>query len=226
MTTDSAIDRLRAAKPLLPSSTVDAEALFTRITVAAPDRRLRTSKRRHRRPVLVFVVALALVAVIASTALALSGWIGEVIGPSEVNSEFAKAESQLRLPPGYTWPKFNFPKDSVTSPGAGGAFAVNMAQSAWECYWVQSIGRRDITGQQTARAALSDLMANHIVVAPNGASENWSPPPTGKPLATYADDGGYQYKQRMYAQAAVGRPKLLEQSCRANAPPGWAPQGP
>jgi hypothetical protein len=177
--------------------------------------------RRHRRPVLVFVVALALVAVIASTALALSGWIGDIIGPSEVHSEFAKAEAELALPPGYTWPKLNFPTDSVTSRGAGGSFAVTMAQSAWECYWVQSIQRSDNAGEQSARAALSDLMANHIVIAPTGASENWSPPQTGKPLATFADDGGYQYKQRMYAQAAAGHPQLLAQSCRANAPPGW-----
>jgi hypothetical protein len=220
MTTGSAIDYLRAAKPPVPSSSVDAEALFSRITIAAPDRRLRTSTRRHSRPVLVFMVALALVAVIASTALALSGWIGDIVGPSEVNSEFAKAEGQLALPPGYTWPKFNFPTDSVTSRGAGGSFAVTMAQTAWECYWAQSIQRRDAAGERTARAALSVLMANHIVIAPNGASENWSPPQTGKPLATFADDGGYQYKERMYAQAAAGRPQLLAQSCRANAPPG------
>jgi hypothetical protein len=171
--------------------------------------------------VLVFVVALALVAVIASTALALSGWIGDIIGPSEVHSEFAKAEAQLALPPGYTWPKLNFPPDSVTSRGAGGSFAVNMAQTAWECYWVQSIRSHDTAGVQTARSALKDLMTNHIVIAPSGASENWSPPQTGKPLATFADDGGYEYKQRMYAQAAAGHPQLLAQSCRANAPPGW-----
>ena len=64
-------------------------------------------------------------------------------------------------------------------------------------------------------------MTNHVVIAPKGASENWSPPQTGVPTATYADDGGYQYKQRAYAEAAAGNPQLLEQSCRANAPPGW-----
>jgi hypothetical protein len=220
MTTASAIDRLRAAKPLAPASSVDTEALFSRITSAAPDRRLRKSTRRRSRPVLVFAVALALVAVVASTALALSGWIGDIIGPSEVSSEFTKAESQLQLPPGYTWPKLNFPSDSVTSRGAGGSYAVTMAQTAWECYWAQSIRERDIAGEQNARAALNDLMTNHVVVAPTGASENWSPPQTGKPLATFADDGGYQFKQRMYAQAAAGHPQLLEQSCRANGPSG------
>jgi hypothetical protein len=216
MSMDTAIDRLRAAKPLVVASSVDHEALFARITSTAPDRRLRASRRRRTRPVLVFAVALACVAVIASTALALSGWIGNIIGPSEVNSEFAQAEGELRLPPGYSWPKFNFPANSVTSPGAGGSYAVDMAQSAWECYWVQSIRRHDDAGQQSARAALNDLMTNHVVIAPKGASENWSPPSTGKPVATYADDGGYQFKQRAYAQAAAGDPQLLEQSCRAN----------
>jgi hypothetical protein len=219
MTTDPTFDRLRAANRFSPASLADAEALFDRITSASPDPRLGTP-RRYRKPMLVFAVALAVVAVLASTALALSGWIGDIIGPSQVNSEFAKAESELSLPPGYTWPKFNFPTDSVTSRGAGGSFAVNMAQSAWECYWAQSIRNRDIAGQQRARAVLADLMTNHIVVAPKGASENWSPPQTGTPIATYADDGGYQYKQKMYADAAAGRPQLLAQSCRANAPPG------
>jgi len=220
MTTELAFERLRAAKPPTPPTAVDAEALFERITSAPPDRRLHESTRRHRRPLLVFAVALALVAVIASTALALSGWLGDAIGPAEVSSEFAKAESQLRLPPGYAWPKLDFPKDSVTSRGAGGSFAVTMAQSAWECYWVRSIRDGDGAGQRTARAALADLMTNNVVIAPNGASENWSPPQTGKPIAAFADDGGYQFKQRMYAQAAAGHPRLLEQSCRANAPPG------
>ena len=221
MTTDLAFDRLRAANPFSPATTVDADALFDRITSSPHDRRLRTSSRRHYRPMVVFAVVLAVVAVLASTAVALSGWIGDIIGPSEVRSEFAEAESRLTLPPGYTWPKLNFPSDSVTSLGAGGSYAVNMAQSAWECYWVQSIHNHDLAGERRAHAALTDLMTNHIVIAPNGASENWSPPQTGTPIAVYADDGGYQYKEKAYAEAAAGRPDLLEQTCRANAPPGW-----
>jgi hypothetical protein len=138
-----------------------------------------------------------------------------------VKSEFAKAESKLSLPPGYTWPKLNFPSDSVTSRGAGGSRAVTISQAAWECYWVQAIHDRDIAGERRARATLSDLMTNHIVVAPTGASENWSPPQSQTPTATFADDGGYQFKQKMYAEAAAGDPQLLEQSCRANALPGW-----
>jgi hypothetical protein len=221
MTTDPAFDRLRAANPFSPATSQDVDALFNRITSAAVDQRLRTPAPRYRRPMLVFAVALALVAVLASTAFALSGWIGDIIGPSEVKSEFAKAQSKLSLPPGYTWPKLNFPSDSVTSRGAGGSRAVDISQVAWECYWVRAIHDRDTAGERRARAALSDLMANHIVVAPKDASENWSPPQSQTPTATFADDGGYQFKQKAYAEAAAGHPQLLEQSCRANAPPGW-----
>jgi hypothetical protein len=60
------------------------------------------------------------------------------------------------------------------------------------------------------------------VIAPEGASENWTPPQSAKtPTAAYADDGGYQLKLRMYAEASAGHPQLLEQSCRANALAGW-----
>jgi hypothetical protein len=94
---------------------------------------------------------------------------------------------------------------------------------------VQSIHERDAAGHRRASTALLDLMTHHIVVAPKGASENYAPVPTpGGPIAVFADDGGYEYKQRMYAQASAGHPQLLEQSCRANAPPGWStrPQSP
>jgi hypothetical protein len=218
MTTDPVFDRLRSANRFLPVSLVDADALFDRITIAPPGERLRASWRRHRRRGLVLAVALALVALLASTAFALSGWIGGIIGASEVNTEFAGAERALSLPPGYEWPKLNFPQDSVTSRGAGGTYAVNMAQNAWECYWAQSIRGSDTAGQARARAALDDLMTNHVVIAPKGASENWSPPPTSTPTAVYADDGGYQFKQRAYAEAAAGNAQLLQQSCHANAP--------
>jgi hypothetical protein len=46
-------------------------------------------------------------------------------------------------------------------------------------------------------------------------------PPAGTetPFAIYASDGGFQYVKRMYAQAAAGHPRLLDQSCRVNGPP-------
>jgi hypothetical protein len=219
MSTDSAFERLRAANPVHATTAVDADSLFERITATAPDQRLRRAPRPYRRAVLVLAVVVALVAVLASTAPAISNWIGDVIGKDEVTSEYGAAQKELRLPPGYRWPEQHFPSDSVTSRGAGGGFAVFAAQSAWECYWVRAIGDRDVAGQRDARAALLDLLANHVVVAPDGAPENWSPPrATQTPTATFADDGGYELKQRMYAEAAAGHAKLLEQSCRANGP--------
>jgi len=217
MSIDLAFRRLRAANPAQPATTVDADALFDRITAVSPEPVVVRSRSRRR--VLAVAVALVLAAALATAAPAISNWLGDIIGPSEVQSEYAAAHDRLTLPPGYDWPKLNFPTDSVTSRGAGGAFAVSIAQSAWECYWVDAIRGGDTAGEQLARKALGSLMANNIVVAPSGAPENWSPPQSaGRPIAPFADDGGYEYKERMYAEAAAGRPQLLEQSCRANAP--------
>ena len=221
MSTDSAFSRLRAANPVPAVTAVDADALFDRITSTAVEFPSRRASRRRRR-LIVAAVALVLAAVLASTAPAISNWLGDIIGGPGVTSEYGTAQGRLTLPPGYDWPPLNFPANSVTSRGAGGSFAVNIAQAAWECYWVKEIRAGDVAEQRRAHAAVSDLLANDVVVAPKGASENWMPPQaTATPTAVYADDGGYQYKQRMYAQAAAGRPRLLEQSCRANAPAGW-----
>ena len=84
---------------------------------------------------------------------------------------------------------------------------------------MDAIRSDDVAGQRHAEAALRDLMTNHHVIAPSGVPEDWTPPQSaGTPTAAFADDGGYQLKQRMYAQAVAGKPKLLEQSCRANGP--------
>jgi hypothetical protein len=61
-------------------------------------------------------------------------------------------------------------------------------------------------------------MTHRIGVAPKGAPENWAPTGATFPHLVYADDGGYQVKQRMYADAAAGKLTLLEESCRANGP--------
>lgn len=213
MINDPAIRRLRAANIVAAASAVDSEELFARITSVAPEPRRDVIWFRRRRGLLVLALGLIVVAVVASTAPAVSNWFGDIIGPSEVHSEYGQAQQELSLPPGASWPKLNFPANSVTSRGGGGSFAVANAMAAWECYWVQTIRDRDVAGGRRAHAALNDLLTKHVVVAPNGASENWSPPQAnGTPTAVFADDGGYQYKQRMYAEAAAGHPQLLEQS--------------
>ncbi|HEX5467898.1 MAG TPA: hypothetical protein VFW80_02500 [Gaiellaceae bacterium] len=218
MTDDLTLQRLRAANPAPPATTVDTNALFSRITNETPEALTDRAPRRRRR-VLVLALAVLVLAVLASTAPAISNWIGDVIGPSEVSSEYAAAQKELTLPPGYSWPDDNFPSNSVTSRGAGGSLAVMTAMGAWECYWVKAIRDGDTREQRDAHAALLNLLANHVVVAPKGASENWAPPQASEtPTAAFADDGGYEYKQRMYAAAAAGDSKLLAQSCRANGP--------
>ncbi|MFL5959660.1 MAG: hypothetical protein ACJ75G_05250 [Gaiellaceae bacterium] len=217
--TDHTLNRLRAANPFPAATAVDADALFDRIVHAPPDRRLARTPRHYRRPMLVLVTALVACGLLASAAYAISSWLGDVIGGPTVKAEYAAAQKELTMPPGYTWPRLNWPPNSVTSRGAGGAFAVSLDQDAWECYWVNAIHSGDVAAQRQAQAALADLMTSHTVVAPQGASENWSPPyAADRPTQVFADDGGYQYKQRMYARAIAGRPQLLEQSCRANGP--------
>jgi len=62
-------------------------------------------------------------------------------------------------------------------------------------------------------------MTKHTAIAPSGASENWeSPQAVGTPTQVFADDGGYQYKQRIYAQAAAGDAAGVAQSCAVNGP--------
>jgi hypothetical protein len=218
--TDQTLNRLRAANPYQASTVAEAGGLFDRIVSTPPDRRLGHAPRRYRRPVLVLVAAVVACGLLASAAYAVAGWLGGhiITGPT-VQSEYTAAQKQLTMPPGYAWPPLNWPSNSVTSRGAGGSFAVSLDQDAWECYWVDAIHSGDAAAQRRAKTALDDLMTNNIVTAPAGAPEDYTPPQSAqRPTMAFADDGGYQNKQRMYAQAAAGHPRLLEQSCRANGP--------
>ena len=216
--TDDTLNRLRAANPSTPATAVDADALFGQIVLTPRDRRLARAPRRYsRRFALALVAALVVCGVLASGAI--SGWFEHTIAGPTVKAEYAAAQKQLTMPPGYKWPPLNWPAHSVTNRGAGGAFAVSLDQDAWECYWVDAIHSGDAAAQKRAQSALDDLMTNHIVVAPKGSPEDYTPPESARtPTLAFADDGGYQYKQRMYREAAAGKPVLLEQSCRANGP--------
>ena len=216
--TDHTLNRLRAANPFPAGTAVDTDALFDWIVLDPPDRRVARAPRRRSRRLAVALVAAVIACGILATG-ALSGWFTHIIDGPTVKAEYADAQKQLTLPPGYDWPPLHWPSNSVTSRGAGGSFAVSVDQDAWECYWVGAIHSGDLAAEQKAKAALADLMTNHIVVAPAGSPEDYSPPESATtPTAAYADDGGYQYKQRMYAAAAAGHPGLLEQSCRVNGP--------
>ena len=219
MKNDSTLAYLRRLNPVPEAASGDGAKLFEQITSLPRDERLAPRRSTTRRRVALVAVGLALMALLATTALAISGWFGDVVKPPVTRQEYRNAQDELTLPPGGTWPRLNVDPNSVTSRGGGGSSAVMIAMGSWECYWVDAIKSGDQPAQQRAHAELSSLLANHVVIAPAGASENWSPSNSHSfPVAAFADDGGYQLKQQTYAEAAAGNPKNLIQSCRANGP--------
>ncbi|HMJ01007.1 MAG TPA: hypothetical protein VK488_14320 [Gaiellaceae bacterium] len=219
MKTDPTILRLRKANPHPLPATVDAADLFARITERRPDSRLRRRVTRRRRA-LVLAVSFGVMALLASTAYAISNWVfNSAVRPKVTKQEYRLAQHELTLPPGVSWPTLNVDPNSVTSRGAGGGHAVLISQNAWECYWVKAISRGDTAGQQRAQTELDALLANNILVAPAGAPEDWRPPnPPQVPYAVFAHDGGLEWVRKTYALAAAGHPHRLAQTCRANAP--------
>jgi hypothetical protein len=225
MSTETTIARLRRANPVPEAPAGDGAALFERITSSTPDPRLARGRRerptRHRRRVVVVGVAIALAALLASTAFAISQWFGgSVVRPPVTRHEYRNAQHQLTLPPGVAWPKFNMPgPKTVTSRGGGGGRAVLIAENAWECYWVEAIRKGDTKAERQAQGELNALLANNVFVAPVGAPEGWIPSPQPTvPFAVWAHDGGLNWIRATYAAAAAGNPSKLIQSCRANAP--------
>jgi hypothetical protein len=217
MKTDPTLLRLRAANPFSDVRTDGAE-LFAQITALTPD--VSVNRSRRYRPILVFGLAFVVVALLASTAFAISQWVvGDAVKPDVTQSEYRQAQHELTLPPGASWPVLHIDPNSVTGRGAGGGHAVLIAENAWECYWVQAIRRRDTAAQSRAHAELNALFRNNAIVAPPDASENWTPPnPPNRPFAVFAADGGYEWLREGFAQAAAGNPARLIDTCRANAP--------
>jgi hypothetical protein len=223
MKNDSLLTRLQAANPEPLIVQTDSFDLFNRITSQPGDPRLAAPARKRlvRRRGLALAVAFAVAALLASTAYAISRFIADdVVGPDVTKAEYLAAQSRLKLPPGATWPQIGFgPANSVTGRGAGGGMAVLNAQNAWECYWVQAIRTGDKAAQARAHAALNALLANNVLEAPAGASENYRPPnPPQAPYVVFAHDGGLDRIKASYSAAAAGHPKSLRDSCYANAP--------
>ena len=220
---DSLVTRLQAANPEPVIVQTDSLDLFDEITSGRGDPRLSAPPRKRfaRRRRLALVVALAVVVLLGSAAIAIPRLVSsDVVGPDVTRAEYLAAQSQLELPPGATWPHIDFgPANSVMNRGGGGGMAVLNAQNRWECYWVHAIRTGDKAAQARAHAALDALLANNIREAPAGASENWSPlVPPKVPYAVFAHDGGLDQIRANYAAAAAGHPRGLAQSCYANAP--------
>ena len=215
MKTETALLRLRAANPVALTDDAFDEALFERITAVPRD--IRTS-RGFRRPIVVFALALIALAVLASTAFAISQWLGgDVVKPDVTLAEYRAAQHELQVPPGFEWPKLRVDPDSMTTRGGGGGYAVLNAEIAWDCYWVDAIRRHDAAAQQRAHRQLSALMRRNILVAPVGAPEGWYPAhPPKAPFAVFAHDGGYEWLQQAVTLAGAGHPDRLAQRCVAN----------
>lgn len=212
------LERLRAANPVPVASPVDGEALFAQITALPQEPAARRPRRRRTRRVLLLAPVAAIL--LGSSAFGISTWLGgRAVEPPVTRAEYRDAQHVLALPPGYHWPMLHVDDDSMTTVGGGGGHAVLIAQNAWECYWVDAINRGDEAAGRRAHAELEDLTTKHVVIAPDGAPEDWVPehPPT-PPYAVFADDGGLQWFRENYRLAAAGHPARLTQSCRANRP--------
>lgn len=214
----STLAYLRRLNPVPEAPSVEGAELFERIVSLPREERQAPRRSAARRRVALVAVGLVVMALLATTALAISGWFGDVVKPPVTKQEYRNAQDALTLPPGATWPELNVDPNSVTTRGGGGAYAVMIALGSWECYWVDAIKSGDQKAQATSHAELNALLADHAVIAPAGASENWAPTGHAFPVVAFADDGGYQFKQKMYADAAAGHPANLIQSCRANGP--------
>jgi hypothetical protein len=213
-----ALERLRAANPVPVAERVGDEELLARI-MAVP-REAAPGKRRRRRLRRAIVLAPAAAILLGSSAFGLSTWLGgKAVKPPVTRAEYARAQHQLTLPPGYRWPVLRVEGNSMTTVGGGGGHAVVIAQNAWECYWVDAIRHGDAAAGRRAHAVLDDLTTRHVAIAPDGAPEDWVPAhPPAQPYAVFADDGGLQWIRENYRLAAAGDPTRLMQSCRANRP--------
>jgi hypothetical protein len=220
------MERLRNAAPAAPSAAVDRDVLFASI-VARPGDPAVASRRRltrsTRRRLTIALVALAIAAVTAATALATGflGWHDDTViidNPHQWQSLYQAATRKLTLPPGQTWPHRTLAPHTVTGMSQPGGEAVAISRVRWECYWGKAIRSGDTAAQARAQVALADINAHHTLVAPNGSSENVAPPDNLKgPFEIFANDGGIQFVKKMYADAAAGRPAMLFQSCRVNS---------
>ena len=218
MKNDATLVRLREANPVPPTLFVDGTDLFTQITSQPPNADVRRRSPRRRRLVLAIAVV-AVAALIGAAPYAVSKWLsGDVVGPEVTKQEYLAAQRVLSVPPGFHWPTLHFEPNSVTTRGGGGGHAVSIAQTAWECYWAKAIREGNLPAQRRAQAELQNLLDHHILVAPLGAPEDWTPPspPTG-PYSVFAHDGGLDWIKQGYVMAAAGNGKRVAQGCRANS---------
>ncbi len=222
------IERLRNAAPAARSQTIDRDALFAAIVARPQDAAAgagRPPRRASRRRLAIALVIAALAGLTTATAFAtgILSWHDVkpaelVTSPKQWQALYTAATRKLTLPPGQTWPHRTLPPNTITGMSEPGGVAVATSRVRWECYWGAAIRSNDVSAQRQAQAVLADLNRNHTLVAPAGSSENVAPPSNlHGPFEIFANDGGFQYVTKIYADAAAGQPAKLFQSCRANS---------
>src|SRR4029079_9079327 len=123
MKNDSTFAYLRRLNPVPQAASVDRAELFEQITSLPQDGRAAARRSPNRRRIALVAVALAATAILATTAFAVANWFGGVVKPAVTKQEYKTAQSELRLPPGVTWPELNVDPNSVTSRGGAGSAA-------------------------------------------------------------------------------------------------------
>ena len=219
----TALDRLHASRPASVPIEADREALFDRIVAtpaggAPPGRPAAGASSSSSRPCGLAVVLTAGTAIAVTTNL--FGWHTDnsfIKDPRVWRKLYREPRTSCACRPAWRWPYRTLAPHTITNRSEPGGMAVGISQTAWECYWTEAIRAGDRQAQGSARAALTDLVRHHIVVAPPGSPENVAPPAgTRPPFAIFASDGGIRYVKHNYALAAAGDPSGVAQSCRAN----------
>ena len=88
MKNDSTLAYLRRLNPVPEAASVDGAELFERITSLPRDERPAPRRSATRRRVALVAVGLAVMALLATTALAISGWFGDVVKPPVTRQEY------------------------------------------------------------------------------------------------------------------------------------------
>ena len=99
MKNDSTLAYLRRLNPVPEAASVDGAELFERITSLPRDERPAPRRSAARRRVALVAVGLAVMALLATTALAVANWFGDVVKPAVTKQEYKtlRASSPFRL---------------------------------------------------------------------------------------------------------------------------------